>query len=48
MTLKDKDKIIQELLKSKEIKSLYDENIIKEITFEIWVKNTVNYLTRNI
>jgi len=45
MTSEEKNKIIEELLKSKEIKSLYDEYIIQSIPFETWVKDTVYYLT---
>ena len=48
MTRKEKKKIIQELLKSKEIKSLYNEYIIKDISFEEWVENTVYHLTRDL
>ncbi|MCK5601922.1 hypothetical protein KAR91_08640 [Candidatus Pacearchaeota archaeon] len=43
----DKEKIIQELLKAQEIRQLYDNYIIKSvISFETWVRNTVNSLIR--
>lgn len=44
MTPEDKEKIIEHLLASKEIQTMYDNYIIKEIEFEYWVRATVDRL----
>lgn len=38
--------LIEEMLKSKKIRKIYDVYIIKEIPFEIWVKNTAECLLK--
>lgn len=44
MKKEDKERIIQELLKSTEIIDMYDTYIIKSIPFEIWVRQMADYL----
>jgi len=40
MDAKIKQEVLGELLKSKDIKKLYDNYIIKDIPFETWVTST--------
>jgi hypothetical protein len=41
----DLEHIIGELIKSPEIRKLYDDNVMKDkITFEDWVRQTVTFL----
>ena len=44
MTKEDKERLIAESLKSKEIKDLYEAYIIKEIPFETWVRSMADRL----
>jgi len=44
MTDDERELIIQRLLKSKKIKKIYDDYIIKSIPFEKWVTDTVEHL----
>ncbi len=44
MKKSDKELIIEDLIKSKEIRDLYDDYIIKTIPFETWVRNTADRL----
>ena len=46
MNKQDKERIIQELLKSDNIRNLYDTYIIKSITFETWVRDYTDYVLR--
>ena len=41
MNDKEKELLITGMLKSKKIKETYDDYIIKEISFENWVRHTV-------
>lgn len=40
----DTERLIKELLKSDQIRKIYDDYIIKEITFENWVRETTKRL----
>ena len=42
----NRKKLIKELLKSEEIKQIYDSYIIKDIEFKVWVTSTVDYLLK--
>ena len=46
MNKKDKKRLIVELLKSEEIKGIYENYIVQEIPFETWVRNMTDYLLK--
>ena len=45
MNENQKEILISELMKSKKIKKLYDDFIVKEVPFETWVRNTLKMVS---
>ena len=48
MTDKKREKLIAALLKSEEIKALYEDYIIEEIPFETWVRDMAGRLLEGV
>jgi len=48
MNDEEREKLIAALLKSKKIKDIYEDYIIKEIPFETWVRNTASRLLKGV
>ena len=48
MTNEEKEKLMTALLKSKEIKGIYEDYIVKEIPYETWVRNMASRLLKGV
>ena len=46
MTNEEREKLMSALLKSEEIKDIYEDYIVKEIPFEAWVRDTAGRLLK--
>ena len=48
MTDNDREKLMAALLKSEEIKGIYEDYIVKDIPFETWVRDTASRLLKGV